>query len=123
MNAAYTMLEELALNEYDVNVVKQDLIERNVQRLLDFHLGLYELEEGEILEHWNLEELDRTAKDIVMAKYMRDLHKTGGVFDTIEQEPFEIVISDGSEEEGEGDDEDYDLEDDLWRLEFMDGCR
>ncbi len=120
MNAAYTMLEELALNEYDVNVVKQDLIERNVQRLLDFHLGLYELEEGEILEHWNLEELDRTAKDIVMAKYMRDLHNTGGVFDTKEEKPFEIVISDGSEEE-EGDDEDYDLEDDLWRLEFMDG--
>lgn len=115
MNAAYTMLEELALNEYDVNVVKQDLIERNVQRLLDFHLGLYELEEGEILEHWNLEELDRTAKNIVMAKYMRDLHTTGGVFDTKEEEPFEIVISDGSE------DENYDLEDDLWRLEFMDG--
>jgi hypothetical protein len=90
MNAAYTMLEELALNEYDIEQTKQFLIERNVQRLLDFHLGLYELEEGEILEHWDMAELERTAKDILMAQYMRDLCQKQ------EEEPFEIVISDGS---------------------------
>lgn len=121
MNAAYTMLEELALNEYDIEQTKQFLIERNVQRLLDFHLGLYELEEGEVLEHWNLDELERTAKDILMARYMRDLCQKQ------EEEPFEIVISDGSDNDDLNNDNDndnnYNLEDDLWRLEFEDGFR
>ncbi len=53
MNAATYIIEEFR------DQIKRDLIEQNVRRLLDYHLGNYLLEEGEILEPWNLEELDK----------------------------------------------------------------
>jgi hypothetical protein len=53
MNAATYIIEEFR------DQIKRDLIEQNVRRLLDYHLGNYQLEEGEILEPWNLEELDK----------------------------------------------------------------
>ena len=52
------MFEEL------VSLVKTELIDQYVRRLLDYNLGIYKLEEGEILEHWDSNELDKTAKQI-----------------------------------------------------------
>ena len=85
MNAAYFMIEELALNEQTVEHIKNELIDMNVKRLLDYHLGVYELEEGEILEHWDLDDLTRIAKHIAIEQYKR-------MCQDIDDEPIEIVV-------------------------------
>lgn len=85
MNAVYFMIEELALNEQTVEQIKQGLIEDNVRRLLDYHLGKYELEEGEILEHWDLDDLNRIAKHIAIEQFKR-------MYQDIDDEPIEIVV-------------------------------
>lgn len=56
------MIEDLLAEDENINIIKQRLIDTNVKRLLDYHLGIYELEEGEILEHWDMEDLERTAR-------------------------------------------------------------
>jgi hypothetical protein len=108
MNAAYFMIEELALNEQIVEQIKHELIEINVKRLLDYHLSIYELEEGEILEHWDLDDLTRIAKHIAIEQCKRLYEDVDN-----EEEPIEIVIH--------SDDCEYapDLDDELWRLEFI----
>lgn len=115
MNAAYFMIEELALNEQTVEQIKNELIEINVKRLLDYHLGNYELEEGEILEHWDLDDLTRIAKHIAIEQYKRLLQHDNEDED-VDEEPIEIVIH-----SSDSDDCEYapDLDDELWRLEFM----
>ncbi len=89
MNAAYFMIEELALNEQTVEQIKNELIEITVTRLLDYHLGNYELEEGEILEHWDLDDLTRIAKHIAIEQYKSLLQHDD---EDVDEEPIEIVI-------------------------------
>jgi hypothetical protein len=48
-------------------------------------LGIYELEEGEILEHWDIDELNRIAKHIAIEQYKR-------IYQDIDDEPIEIVV-------------------------------
>ncbi len=74
MNAEDYMLEELALQEHVINNIKNTLIEQNVERLLNYHLGTYELEEGEILEPLDPVELDKTAKKIAIEQYKQQLY-------------------------------------------------
>lgn len=111
MNAAYFMIEELALNQQIVEQIKNELIEINVKRLLDYHLGNYELEEGEILEHWDLDDLTRIAKHIAIEQCKRLYEDVDD-----EEEPIEIIIH-----SSDSDDCEYapDLDDELWRLEFI----
>ena len=66
MNAATFMIEEFR------DLIKRDLIEQNVRRLLDYHLGNYQLEEGEILEPWDLEELDKYVRVVDTCGYVED---------------------------------------------------
>lgn len=94
MNAAYYMIEELALNEQTVELIKNELIEINVKRLLDYHLGIYELEDGEILEHWNLDDLTRIAKHIAIEQYKRLCQD-----EEDEEEPIDIVIHSSDSDE------------------------
>jgi len=90
MNAAYFMIEELALNEQTVEQIKNELIEITVTRLLDYHLGSYELEEGEILEHWDLNGLNRISKHIAIEQYKSLLQQHDD--EDVDEEPIEIVI-------------------------------
>jgi len=55
------MIEELCAS------VIQELASQYAKRIIDYHLGKYDLEEGEFIDdEWSLEEMQLIAKRIVM---------------------------------------------------------
>jgi hypothetical protein len=61
MTAAYFMREEI------LATIKAQIVEQSVNRLIQYHLGQYELEEGEIIDvEWSAEDLQATAEIIML---------------------------------------------------------
>ena len=83
-----TMLAELCVPVIEL------LRQQHVGRILDYHMGIYELEEGEIIDYdVTLDDLRMIAERIVLAA---DVHKE-------EDDEEDDIFSDYENEEGEED--------------------
>ena len=100
MTTMTTMLAELCVPVIEL------LRQQHVGRILDYHMGIYELEEGEIIDYdITLDDLRMIAERIVLGA---DFHKVE------EEEEDDDVFSDYENEEGE-----EDPKEDLYMLLYM----
>ena len=89
MTTVTTMLAELCVPVIEL------LRQQHVGRILDYHMGIYELEEGEIIDYdVTLDDLRMIAERIVLGA---DVHKEE------EEEEEDDIFSDYENEEGEED--------------------
>ncbi len=89
MTTVTTMLAELCVPVIEL------LRQQHVGRILDYHMGIYELEEGEIIDYdITLDDLRMIAERIVLGT---DFHKVE------EEEEDDDIFSDYENEEGEED--------------------
>ena len=89
MTTMTTMLAELCVPVIEL------LRQQHVGRILDYHMGIYELEEGEIIDYdITLDDLRMIAERIVLGT---DFHKVE------EEEEDDDIFSDYENEEGEED--------------------
>ena len=90
MTTMTTMLAELCVPVIEL------LRQQHVGRILDYHMGIYELEEGEIIDYdVTLDDLRMIAERIVLGA---DFHKVEE-----EEEEEDDIFSDYENEEGEED--------------------